>query len=171
MIFIINGIFGSSHSKAFLRILIRYTWELPVGGRGSFPVKHQAVCLLFQWKWAPACIFIKYFAYLLFVVWTAVFGELPLVTAFILSTLLVLILHGKKVFSRALFTGWLLINIWYCISYLLNINSALVVQRAFLHRWLIYWCNTSTIFIILVYSLYGFSTASFWHFHFACSLN
>ena len=65
-----DGIFGSSHSKAFLRILIdfRYTWELPVRDTGSFPAKRQVVCLLFQWKWAPACIVIKHFAYLLFVV-------------------------------------------------------------------------------------------------------
>ena len=62
MIFIVNGIFGSSHSKTFLRILIdfRYTWELPVGGRDSFPVKRQVVYLLFQWKWAPARILLIY---------------------------------------------------------------------------------------------------------------
>ena len=163
MIFIINGIFGSSQSKAFLRILIgfRYTWELPVWGRGSFPVKHQAVCLLFQWKWAPACIFYQIFCLFIVCCVNGCFWRTALVAAFILSALLVLILHGKKVFSRALFTGGLLINIWYCISYLLNINSALAVQRGFLHLWLIYWCNTSAIFIILAYSLDGFSTVSF----------
>ena len=38
-----------------------------------------------------------------------------------------------------LFTGGCLINVWYCISFLLNIKSELVIYRAFLHRWLIYW--------------------------------
>ena len=158
MIFIVNGIFGSSPSKTFPRILIdfRYTWELPVGGRDSFPVKRQVVYLLFQWKWAPARILLIYC-----LLCKRLFLENWLSGCFYISTLLVLILHEKKVFSRALFAGWLLINIWYCISYLLNINSALVVQRGFLHRWLIYWCNTSIIFIILVYSPDGFSTVSF----------
>ena len=50
-------------------------------------------------------------------------------------------LHGRKAPWRAFIAGGFLIYIWYCISFLLNINSALVIYRAFLHRWLIYWCN------------------------------
>ena len=38
----------------------------------------------------------------------------------------ILILHGRKVFLGALFAGRFLINIWYCISCLLNINSVLI---------------------------------------------
>ena len=32
-------------------------------------------------------------------------------------------LHGRKALWRALLAGGFLINIWYCISFLLNINS------------------------------------------------
>ena len=76
------------------------------------------------------------------IVWTTVFGGIALSDCFIiLSTLFIFNLHGRKALWRAL-AGGFLINIWYCISFLLNINSALVIYRAFLDRWLIYWCNT-----------------------------
>ena len=45
----------------------------------------------------------------------------------ILSTLFILILHGRKVFWKALFAGGLLTNDWYCVSCLVNINSELAV--------------------------------------------
>ena len=47
-------------------------------------------------------------------------------------------LRGRKVLWRAPIADGFLINIWYCVSCLLNINSALTIQRAFLHRGLIY---------------------------------
>ena len=53
---------------------------------------------------------------------------------FNLSILLILILHGTKVFWRALLAGRFFINIWYWINGLLNINSALAIQRGLLHR-------------------------------------
>ena len=43
-------------------------------------------------------------------------------------------LHGRKALCRALLAGEFLINIWYCIRFLSNINSALVIYRAFRHR-------------------------------------
>ena len=43
-------------------------------------------------------------------------------------------LYGRKALWRVLFMGGFLINIWYCISFLLNISCALVIDRAFLHR-------------------------------------
>ena len=60
--------------------------------------------------------------------------------------------------------------IWYCISYLLNINSAMVIQNSFLLRWLNYWCNAfiNLQFLILVYSLDGFSTVWLLHFLLFC---
>ena len=76
------------------------------------------------------------------IVWTTVFWGIALSDCFIiLSTLFIFNLHGRKALWRALLVGGFLINIWYCISFLLNINSALVIYRAFLHRWLIYWGN------------------------------
>ena len=50
-------------------------------------------------------------------------------------------LHGRKALGRALLAGGFLVNISYCISSLLHSNSALVIYRAFLHRWLIHWHN------------------------------
>ena len=35
----------------------------------------------------------------------------------------------------------ILINIWYCISYLLNVNSLLAIQKGFLHGWRKYFCQ------------------------------
>ena len=52
----------------------------------------------------------------------------------ILNTLFILILQGRKLFWRAPFAVWILINNWYYVSYLLNITSALELQRGFLHR-------------------------------------
>ena len=122
----------------FLKIVIRfrYTWGIPVGRGGSFPVKLQAVCLPFWWKWAPSWVFFKCFAY--FIIFYCVNGCFVGINSggclIILSTLFVLILHGSKVFWRALFAVEFLINNWYCVSCLLNINSALARQRGFLHR-------------------------------------
>ena len=73
------------------------------------------------------------------IVWTTVFWGIALSdSSIILSALFIFNLHGKKALWRALLSGGFLINIWYCISFLLNINSALVIYRAFLDRWLIY---------------------------------
>ena len=79
------------------------------------------------------------------IVWTTVFWGIALSDCFIiLSTLFIFNLHGRKALWRALLAGGYLINIWYCISFLLNMKSAFmksVIYRAFLDRRLIYWCN------------------------------
>ena len=117
----------------FLKIVIRfrYTWGIPVGG--SFPVKLRAVCLLFWWKWVPSWVFFKYFAYFIFYFLFFYYvngcfgGTNPGGCLIILSTLFIWILHGRKLFWRALFAVGFLINNWYCVSCLLNINSALAL--------------------------------------------
>ena len=115
----------------------RNSWGIPVGG--SFSVKLQAVYLPFWWKWAPSWVFLKYFAYFIINCVNDCFWGTALGGCFIiLSKFFILILHRRKVFWRALFVGGFLINIWYCISFLLKINSALTIQRGFLHRQLIY---------------------------------
>ena len=98
------------------------------GGGGSFPVMLHAACLLFWWKWAPSWMFLKYLAsFIIYFVdgcfWGTVFSD----CFNILRTLFILTLQGKKVLWKALFAGELLINAWYCISYLLNINYALMI--------------------------------------------
>ena len=124
----------------FLKIVIRfrYTWGIPVGG--SFLVKLQALCLPFWQKWTPSSVFLKYFAYfIIFHCVSGCFRGTNTGDCFIISsTFFILILHGRKVIWRALFVVGFLINNWYCVSCLLNINSALAFQRGFLHRWLIY---------------------------------
>ena len=111
----------------FLKIVIRfrYTWGTPVGG--SLAVKLRAVCLLFWWKWAPSWVFFRYFLILLFFYYVngCFGGTNPGGCLIILSTLFILILHGRKLFWRALFAAGFLINNWYCASCLLNITSAL----------------------------------------------
>ena len=125
-----------------LKIVIRfrYTWGISVGD--SFPVKLQAVCLPFWWKWVPSWVFLKYFAYFIIYCVNGCFEETHGGCFIILTTLFILILDGRKVFWRELFAGGFLRNNWYCINCLLNINSALVVWKGFLHRWSVYWCNT-----------------------------
>ena len=98
----------------FLKIAnrFRYTWGIPVGD--SFPVKLQAVCLPFWWKWAPSWVFLKYFAYFIIYCVNGCFWGTTLDGYFIiLNTLFMLILHGRKVFWRALLAGGFLINNWY----------------------------------------------------------
>ena len=113
----------------FLKIIIRfrYTWEVPV--RGSFPVKLQAVCLRLWWKWSPSWMFLKYFAsFIIFYCVNGCFGGTnPGACLIILTKLFILISHGRKVFWKALFAVEFFINNWYCVSCLLNINSALAL--------------------------------------------
>ena len=120
----------------FLKIVIcfRYTWGIPVGA--SFPVKLHALCLPFWWKWASSWVFLKYFAsFIIFYCVNGCFGgSNPGDCPVTLSKLFHLILHGRKVLRRALFTVGFLINNWYWVCCLLNINSAVVLQRGFLHR-------------------------------------
>ena len=102
----------------------------------------------FQWSCRSAVLVgvgsfvgVSQLFYLLFV-WTTVFWGIALSDCFIiLSTLFTFNLHGRKALWRALLVAGFLINSWYCISFLLNINSALVIYRTFLDRWLIYWRN------------------------------
>ena len=113
----------------FLELVIRfrYNWGIPRGD--SFPVKLQGVCLPFWWKWVPPWVFLKYFAYfIIFYCVNSCFGGTnPSGCFIILSTLFILILHGRKVFWRALFAVGFLVNNWYYVSCLLNINSALAL--------------------------------------------
>ena len=115
--------------RFFLKIVIRfsYTWGIPAGG--SFPVKLQAICLPFWWKWASSWVLLKYFAYfIVFYCLNGCFGGTNLDGCFIiLSTLFILILHGRNVFWRALFAVGFSINNWYSVSCLLNINSTLAL--------------------------------------------
>ena len=131
--FILNGIFVRVF---FLKIVIRFRYiqGIPVGR--SFPVKLQALCLLFWWKWVPSWVFFKHFAYfIIFYCVNGCFGGTnPGGCLIILGTLFILILHGRKIFWRAFFAVGFLINDWYCVSCLLNINSALALQRGFLQN-------------------------------------
>ena len=102
--------------------------EFPRWGGGSFPVKLSAVCVPFKWKNTPSWVLFKYFAYFVIYCVNGCFWGTALSDCFIiLGQLFILILHERKVFCKALFAGRFLINIWYCISYLLNINSALAI--------------------------------------------
>ena len=105
----------------------RYTWCIPVGV--AFLVKLQAVCLAFWWKGAPLWVFLECFTLFIFYYVNGCFlGGTALGACFnILSTLFILIFHGRKVFWQALFAGWYLVNVWYWISHLLSVNSALVI--------------------------------------------
>ena len=60
--FIVNGIFGSSYSSVFLKIVIRFEVYL----RGSLSVNPPALCLSFCWKQAPLWEFLNYFACFIF---------------------------------------------------------------------------------------------------------
>ena len=119
--------------------------------------------------WGHSGLFLKYFTYFITYSLKVSFGRTALSSCLItLKTIFILILHGRIVFQRALFAGGFLINIWYCISYLLNINSPLTILRGFLHRWLIYWRNTFVNLQFLYHWLFskwflhsGISTFSF----------
>ena len=69
------------------------------------------------------------------IVRTTVLGGIALSDCLIiLSTPFIFNLHGRKALWRALLAGGFLINIWYCVSFLLYMNSALVIYRAFLDK-------------------------------------
>ena len=99
----------------------------------------------FQWRCRSA-VLVGVFSFVgvsqlfhLPIVWTTVFWGIALSDCFIiLSTLFIFNLHGRKALWRALLADGCLLNIWYCISFLLNINSALVIYREFLDRLYIY---------------------------------
>ena len=126
----------------FLKIVIhlyKYTWGIPVRGIisseaagcmsavlvkvGSFAGAFQVFCLFYYFYCVNGCFG----------------GTNPGGSLIILSTLFILILHERIIFWRALFAVGFLINNWYCVSCLLNINSVLALYRGFLHRWLIHW--------------------------------
>ena len=87
-----------------------------------------AGCMPFWWKWVPSWVFLKYFAYFVISCVNGCFRVTALTgSIIILSSLFILILHGRKVFWRALSAFGFLINIWYCISCLLKINSMLEI--------------------------------------------
>ena len=110
--FIGKGIFRSSHARVFLKkaIYFRYTSGFPMGG--CFPLKLQTVYLSFWLIKGPSEVFLKDFPYFIIYCVNDSFGGTALSDCFIiLSTLFILILHGRKVFWKALFTGKLFINI------------------------------------------------------------
>ena len=113
----------------FLKIILRfrYTWGISVGV--SFPVMLQAVCLPF---WSEVASFMGvsqvFCLFYCFVLCERLFGGTnPGGCFIILSALFILILHGRKMFSRVPIMVGFLINNWYCVSCLLNINSALAL--------------------------------------------
>ena len=113
----------------FIKIVIRFRYTYGISVGGSFPGKLQAVCLLFWWKWAPSWVFLKYFAsFIIFYCVNGCFGGTnPGACLIILTKLFILISHGRNVFWKALFADGFFINNWYCVSCLLNINSALAL--------------------------------------------
>ena len=120
MVYLEAAIQGFSLKKS---LNFRYSWEIPVGRRGG---RLHAVYLPFWWKWATSWVFLKYFAFFIIYFVNGCFWGTALGGCFIiLSTFFILMLHGRKVFWRALFAGGFLINIVYCIRCLFKINSAL----------------------------------------------
>ena len=102
------------------------------------PHHFQQSCKLYVCRFGGSELLLACFSSMLlilsFILSTANFGELPLVAALqFLVHFSFLILQRRKAFWRALSAGGFLINIWYCISCLLNINSVLAIQRGFLH--------------------------------------
>ena len=58
-----------------------------------------ASCMPFWWKWVPSWVFLKYFAYLVIYCVNGCFRGTALTgSIIILSSLFILILHGRKVF-------------------------------------------------------------------------
>ena len=103
------------------------SWGIPVVGS----ISSRAAGLPFLWEWAPSWVFLNYFIYLLFEL--LIFGgNYPEWLLHNFKYTFYFNLHWRKALRRVLLAGGFLINIWYCISFLLNIISALVVYRAFL---------------------------------------
>ena len=95
-----------------------YTWGIPVAGS----ISSRAAGLPLLWEWAPSWVFLNYFIYLLFEL--LIFGgNYPEWLLHNFKYTFYFNLHGKKALWRALLTGKFLKNLWYCISFLLNINS------------------------------------------------
>ena len=131
--FIVNGIFESIHSKVFLKIVLQFQVYLRNFCWGLISSKHET-CLFavleevgsFRGDFLSSILLISLF------VWrTAVFGELPLMAAHNFKYTVHFTLTWKESFRTALFVDGLLINIWYCINCLFNINSALATYRGF----------------------------------------
>ena len=137
LFFIVNGIFGDGHPGLFLLNghSFRCAWGNSRGGiisskaAGCIPavlVEVGSIAGVFQ-------LFCLLLLLPLFQV-NSYFGVTnPSGCLIILNTLFILILKGRKLFWRAPFTVGILINNWYYVSRLLNITSALELQRGFLH--------------------------------------
>ena len=129
---------GSSDSRVLLKIFIlfilgEFPWWSP------FPVELQVLCLPFC---GGGLLRGWFLSILFFYCVNCCFGgncRQWLVHSF--KYTFHFNLHGRKALGRALLAGGFLVNISYCISSLLHSNSALVIYRAFLHRWLIHWHN------------------------------
>ena len=121
MVYLEAVIQGFSLKKLFYFI---YTLGIPVVGSISSRAAGTMSAVLVE---VGSFVGISQVCYL-FIVYTVVFwGNCPYW----------LVHHFKYTFHFNLF----LPNIWYCISFLLSISSALVIYRAFVHKWLIYWRN------------------------------
>ena len=129
--FIVNAIFQSSYSSVFLKIVIQV--QVYLGGISSKAVVNCMSAVLLE---AGSFVGVsQLFCLFYYFLCERLFSVTALSSCFvILNTFFILILHGKKVSTRALFVGEFLIIIWYCISCLFDINAALAIQRGFLYR-------------------------------------
>ena len=120
--FIVNSIFWSNHSGVFLKIVIqfRYTWGISVGGLISSKTAGSLSAVLVE-VGSFVCVYQVFCLFYYLLCERLFFWEASLSDCFIMwRTLSILILHGRKVFWRALFKGGFSISVWYGISCLLN---------------------------------------------------
>ena len=101
---IVNGIFGSSHSRVLLKIVILYMlgeflWC------GPFPVELQVLCLSLYWGWAPGGCFSS----ILFIyrVNCCFLGNSPQWLVHNFKYTFHLNLHERKALQRVPLCGWI----------------------------------------------------------------
>ena len=126
--FIVNGVFGFSYSGFFPEA--SHSFQVYLGNPIGWLISSKAAdCMTpFLVEVGSFVGVSQVFCLFYYSLWERLFWTNNLYGCFIiLSTLFILILHGRKVFWRALFASGFLINNWYCVSCLLKINSALAV--------------------------------------------
>ena len=129
---IVNGIFGSSHSRVLLKIVILFYIYF---GNSRGGVHFQQSCRYYVCRLGGGGLLHGCFSSTaIYCVNCCFLGNCPQWLVHNFKYTFHFNLHGRKALWRALLAGGFLINIWYCISFLLNINSALVIYRAFLDR-------------------------------------
>ena len=125
---IVNAIFGSTHSRVLIKMVILYILE-EFRWWGPFPVELQV------YRLCGSGLLRGCFSIILFTNWVnyCFLGNCTYCLLDNFKYTFYFNLHGRKALWRALLAGGFLINIWYCMSFLLNINYALVIYRDFLH--------------------------------------